>query len=200
MRYFRRHDFRSDNTVLDADLAEPALRSTNIRALGAWNPEHAVTPYVDATIDYEEGTELSPHVFSSIYADSGLRHAVPTVAALTLLEPRYHFDADRRSVAPSSDLSRHSSPLVKQAQRMGLVVPSHWNPEAGVTNGLTLRSLGYGVHITNRMEAEAAGNHGGIVHFSTTPWERIPDEQVREARSMVRQIIASNPRSQRKAV
>lgn len=196
MRYFRRHDFHFNDR----------LRSTNIRALGAWGSAgDGGTPYVDATIDYEEGTESDPHVFSSIYADSGLRHAVPTVAALTLLEPRYHFDYDRLSVAPSSDLSRHSSPLVKQAQRMGLVVPSHWNPEAGVTNGLTLRPLAYGEHITDRMEAEAAGNHGGTVlrhgfDVYATPWEHIPDEQVREARSMVRQIIASNPRSQRRTL
>lgn len=198
MRYYRRHGL--------SDAGDPQL--TQIHAIGSAprfegeddDDDVDRWPAVSASIRYSAGSASSPHVFDSLFADHSLRGAVPTVAALVLSEPRHHFDAARRSVAPSSSLSRYSSPLVLQAQRMGLVVPNQSNPHASVTNGIGAmgrrkftNSLPF--HDVDDMELQSAGEMDHNPGWS--PWQSIPHSEVGQARTLVRQVMSS--RSQQRS-
>lgn len=194
MRYYRRMSEEGD---------------INFRAMGKtryepdWDEDRVA--HVDATLKLKSGTRSDPHVFDSLFADHTLRGAVPTVAALTLNSVR-SFAPEHRHVAPSESLSRFSSPLVRKAQSMGLVVPSHSNPGAGVTNSVGVMgasgpfswTISVGEHGHMQHEAKHGnGTLGGTDAVGWYPWEEVHHSEVGQARTMVRQIMST--RSQQRS-
>jgi hypothetical protein len=196
MRYYRRHG-------IDALTGKPEM--SQIHAVRdrpiydeEWDDERF--PAVTSSIRYSAGTKDNPHVFDTLFAHHSLRGAVPTVAALTLTEPKAHFSPSQRTVAPSSSLSRFSSPLVLQAQKMGLVVPSHHNTNASVTNSIGSEAFNNSISWDDkdRMEMQASEEMGDEGDYGWSTWQELHPSEISDARSMVRRVLATSPRSQRR--
>lgn len=205
MRYFRRY----------SNQGEIDYRGTPGKVIhrDALNPQ-GVIPQVSATIHLRSGTPDDPHEFDSLFADHTLRSAAPAVAALVLGDVHRGYPHSKRHIIPSHSLSQWSSPLVQQVQRMGLVLPNPKNPEAQQTNYVAshypkdefrdemtpdaFESMQYQAKHGLGQWQDPNSISATANALGWFPWQEVHPADVSQARSLVRQVLSSTPRSERR--
>lgn len=145
-------------------------------------------PYGEAGIHFSHEDD-EPHVFSDFGVDHSLRHAAPTLAALTLMS------APSSNIAPSDSLSAHSRALSQKGIAMGLIQPNRYNPETRQTNTIAREgrdSYRYSMPTDELKRMLQRTDPSTKAWHDWTDWEQVPHEQVGQARTMVRQLMATN--------
>jgi hypothetical protein len=160
-------------------LKTPEHRWSRHVVMGTEGPS---VPYGLSKIQLSKSAD-KPHVFRQLFVDEDLRHAAPTLAALTLGTPeRLGLSG---ATAPDESLSIQSSRLARRALDKGLVVPNRANPTAEGEGRYGQRHVIPVERYSNMVWPKA----DQVPMRGYSPWQEIPHEEVQEARTRVRQFL-----------